>query len=709
MGLLRLSTLGTPEIFHNGSRLTFSLRKAQALLIYLAVEGGMQPRSKLAAFLWPDSEPHDARNALRNALALLRNLLDDSATSPDSHCHLLCVPDLVSLNVHAPLELDLDLVQEAYQQAQGLPPFPSEEQRALLIAQWQHVLSLVRGPFLDGFWLRDETLFDKWVQSQQHQWQVRLQLLFDRLSSWHEAALEHEQASAILTRWLALDPLQEEAYRRLIRLHLTRGDTSAAWQVYATCRERLAEELQVKPSPQTVALAERIRAAQAHRAGGSQPATSRAIHTAQGQRPGELAAPLVGRAASLSQLASCFQQGLPQAVLVVGEMGIGKTRLAGEFAAWARAQGADVLSGHAFESGVCLPYQPLVEAVQVRLEEENAPEDLLDDLWLAELGRFLLDLRARYPDLPLPGEDTLTTNSRFFEAVARLFDALGRRAPLVLLLDDLHWADDASLDLLRYLGHCWKRRGTPVLLLCAMRGEELALSPRLSARFFDLGRELPLTRVTLGRLSQAETCQVLEAVVGQGEASAGRTGEQGKDDVIWLLPSEAGPQSASAWKPLLSRLGDFLFELTRGQPFYLLEMLKLLRERQLLVPRPGPGGSWRLVPDVEKVTALLQGQFQGELLPAPVRAAILARLARLTPMARQLVLASAALDHRASAQRLWQVAQLETQAGMQALEEAVASGILREEHGRGDCAGSYYCADELIRDVISTELGEARR
>src|SRR5260370_33009478 len=79
MGLLRVAVLGSPEVFHDGSRLTFALRKAQALLLYLAVEGGLHPRSKLAALLWPDSELHDARTALRNALALLRSLLDDAA------------------------------------------------------------------------------------------------------------------------------------------------------------------------------------------------------------------------------------------------------------------------------------------------------------------------------------------------------------------------------------------------------------------------------------------------------------------------------------------------------------------------------------------------------------------------------------------------------------------------------------------------------
>ena len=72
MGLLRVAVLGSPEVFHDGSRLTFALRKAQALLLYLAVEGGLHPRSKLAALLWPDSDPPDARKGLRNTLALDR-------------------------------------------------------------------------------------------------------------------------------------------------------------------------------------------------------------------------------------------------------------------------------------------------------------------------------------------------------------------------------------------------------------------------------------------------------------------------------------------------------------------------------------------------------------------------------------------------------------------------------------------------------------
>src|SRR6266851_3917915 len=111
MGLLRLAVLGAPEVFHDGNRLTFSLRKAQALLLYLAVEGGMHPRSKLAAFLWPDSEPHAARTALRNALALLRTLLSDPDAAASPHSHLLSERDLLGLHPQAPVELDLEVLQ----------------------------------------------------------------------------------------------------------------------------------------------------------------------------------------------------------------------------------------------------------------------------------------------------------------------------------------------------------------------------------------------------------------------------------------------------------------------------------------------------------------------------------------------------------------------------------------------------------------------
>src|SRR5438270_2992086 len=712
MGLLRLNVLGPPEVFHDGNRLTFALRKAQALLLYLAVEGGMHQRRKLDAFLWPDSEPHEARAALRNAIALLRRLLGDPETSPPHHTHVLSLHDLLSLDPHAPVELDLGVVLHAWKEANKLSTLPSEEQHAALVTLVQRALALIRGPFLDSFWLGEDAPFDAWREQQQRQWQVRLLLLLDRLSSWQEAAGEFESARATLTRWVALDPLAEEASRRLMRMSLARGDAAAALQVYATLQAHLAEALQIKPSPETVALAEHSRTLTARGRSAPAPPT-----IAESRPPSELVAPLLGRSAAFRHLVGSFQQtrqGQPRAVLVVGEAGIGKTRLADEFVAWSRAQAAEALRGHAFEIGGRLPYQPLVEALRERLEAENAPEDLLEDVWLAELSRLLPELRVRYPDLPAPTEDELTAKARLFEAVARLLDALAKRAPLVLFVDDLQWADEASLDLLRYLGHSWKEQSNRVLLLATVRGEELELNPQLSAQLVNLGRDLPVTQVSLQPLSQAETRQLIEALVGEpGTRSGGERREHGP-----ARPSQVGAGAAPSpeLETKISVLGNILFAQTGGQPLYLLETLKLLREQELLVPRRGADGTWWLEQTVDMAAAVAQERSRRELLPPSVRTLIQARLAKLTQPARQLVMVSAVLGTQATAQHLWQVAELAslssgqgTHAGVEALEEAVKSGILREEQARTGLSGSYRFAHDLIRDVVYTDLGEARR
>ncbi|HEX6553593.1 MAG TPA: hypothetical protein VF026_12580, partial [Ktedonobacteraceae bacterium] len=147
-------------------------------------------------------------------------------------------------------------------------------------------------------------------------------------------------------------------------------------------------------------------------------------------------------------------------------------------------------------------------------------------------------------------------------------------------------------------------------------------------------------------------------------------------------------------------LGEFLLAQTGGQPFALLETLKVLQERQWLVPRPGTDGRWRLELEVERVATLSQERTRRELIPAAVRTMILARLAKLSAVGYQLVVASAVVGHGASAQSLWQVAQLGVRAGMQALEEALGCGMLREEEGGEDQSGSYQCAQELIREVV---------
>jgi len=270
----------------------------------------------------------------------------------------------------------------------------------------------------------------------------------------------------------------------------------------------------------------------------------------------------------------------------------------------------------------------------------------------------------------------------------------------VLLLDDLHLVDGASLDLVRYLVHSWKDHGSRVLLLGTVRRDQLELNPPLSARLLDLRRDLPITQIALQALSQEETLQLVEAIVG--EARERVTAE--------VPPGGAGYAPGLVAK--LWALGNWLFVHTGGQPLYLLETLKLLQERELLVPRLSANGTWRLEPTREMVVAIGQEQSRRELLPPSVRAMILVRLSKLTQPARQLVMASAVLGSRVSAQLLWQVAELGVQAGIEALEEAVKSGMLREEAagGPGACQlGGYSFSHEVMREVVYTELGVARR
>src|SRR5207344_2091126 len=154
--------------------------------------------------------------------------------------------------------------------------------------------------------------------------------------------------------------------------------------------------------------------------------------------------PYLGRSAEFGSLIDCYRRvdaGQSHLVLLQGESGMGKTRLATEFLSWAQAQGAEVLMGKALHTGRQLPYQPLIAVLRHQLEQEQALDDLVSDVWLTELARLLPELRDRSPDLPVPTKDEALGHSGLFEATARLLQAWAARRPLVLLLDDMHWAD----------------------------------------------------------------------------------------------------------------------------------------------------------------------------------------------------------------------------------------------------------------------------
>ena len=402
MGDLYLTLLGPPEVRHADQVLLFSTRKELALLLYLAAEGRLHLRKNLSELFWPEGDARHRRAALRITLLQLRHLLGEGEGF-DPVPHLLINRDTLGLDFTSALELDLHTLHEAWTLARastGTTLTMPEEARRRLLARLQHATSLPRGEFLEGFSLRDAPAFDDWVRFQREYWHLRTSEVFDRLSQMQFEAGELEVAIETVNRWLVLAPLHEDAYRRLMRLYFAAGDRAAALHAYDNVPGEACNRHADRADPRHRG------AGQPHARRCSSPIVRRPHAQPLALSPAALLeGPLLGRTTELSTLIKVYhtaQRRQTQVVLLEGEVGIGKTRLATEFLAWAEMEGADVLQGQAFETGGHLPYRPVIEALRPRIERENAPDNLLSDTWLAELSRLLPELRDRYPDLPDP-------------------------------------------------------------------------------------------------------------------------------------------------------------------------------------------------------------------------------------------------------------------------------------------------------------------
>src|SRR6266568_7369 len=548
MSQLQLSLLGTPVVKHGERTLTFSTRKALALLVYLAVEGGIHPRKTLSESFWPELDAEHGRAALRATLLELRKLLERSH-GPGERAHLLVERDTLGFDQGSPLILDLRLVESASKQVgRGIEPLAGQAHEALL-AQLEQATRQAHGPFLASFTLRDSQFFDDWARQHREYWHLRVHQLFDVLSLLYERAGDGERAIETVTRWLGFDPLNEEGYRRLMRLRFSQGDRAGALRAYANGRAVLADELQIELEPETVALAKRIRHTAPVRL--AQPRSLLPPHVSPGQPPANLLdGPFLGRAAEFGALIDCYQRshaGQPQLVLLQGETGIGKTRLATEFAGWAQAQGAAVLAGRALQTGRQLPYQPLIDVLRRQLEQEHAPDNLLSAVWLAELSRLLPELRDRYPDLPVPATDEALGHNRLFEAIARL----------VQLLLTLRTGADPSPSV----------QSTWMIALRRTR--------------------IPLTALALAAFTREETRQFIQAL-----AWAEQPLEMGNNSSTGGCPEK---REASTFREVLVPFANWLYFQTQGQPLYLVETLKGLLAREIIVPSLQENGSWWLV------------------------------------------------------------------------------------------------------------------
>ncbi|HEX5503100.1 MAG TPA: hypothetical protein VFW96_10795, partial [Thermomicrobiales bacterium] len=279
-----------------------------------------------------------------------------------------------------------------------------------------------------------------------------------------------------------------------------------------------------------------------------------------------------------------------------------------------------------------------------------------------------------------PPDDGALAPARRQEALTRTLLALaagprGDAAPLVLLLDDLQWAEPATLDVVAAVGRRAAERELPLLLLLTARGEALAAEPVLEPWLADLSRALPLARLALPPLAEADT-RAWATALGPAGTPAGQ----------------------------MSGLGGWLHAETGGQPLYVVELLKALVARGALAPVRAARG-WHLAPATADPAALAGGP------PAPVRALLLGRLAGLPPAARALLTAAAVLGERATFTPLCRVAAVDEETALVALDHLLARRLLGEapSPAEGPRDAGYRCTHAWLRAVVLADAGEARR
>jgi DNA-binding SARP family transcriptional activator len=588
----------------SGATLALPTHKYKALLAFLAVPAGqMHPRDRLVALLWGDRSHDQGRTALRQALWVLRKALNTPAAAG-----LVIDGDLIGVDPSA-VRVDVAEFERAATTAA-----PDELERAA---------ALYRGEFLAGVAAR-ETPFEEWLTVQRERLgELALQSLA-RLLSHERKTGKLEAAAQTALRLLALDPLEESVHRVLMQTYMELGRRAAALRQYQACVSVLQRELGTEPDAETRAL---YRGIVSGRIG--TPA-SMVVHRdvldprarAASVSPA-MASPFVGRTLETTLIREALDEtikGRGQIVVILGEAGIGKSRLVEALSAEATGHAARVIVGHCFDAEQVLPYGPWTDALRrADLAAETELLATLPALSRTSLGRFVPELVPR--DLAL--DPSAADHTQVFDSVARLIEALAAREPLVLIIEDAHWADDISLRLLSFLA----RRldgAKPVLLAITARAEELADSPALRRLLDDLDRENPPLQISLGPLDRQDTERLVTALGG------------GRDPAT------------------LSRLHDSIWMASQGSPFMVVETLHALRDG-------ADTGARDELP-----------------LPERVRRVVARRLERLGAPARQLASTAAVIGRDFNFDLLQRASGVSPNDAIEAVEELVRRHIFVE-------------------------------
>jgi DNA-binding SARP family transcriptional activator/tetratricopeptide (TPR) repeat protein len=648
----RVQLCGRLSVELDGAQVADRLRGPQvrALLVYLVLNRHrVLGRSELIGTLWAERRPASEEAALRTILSRLRAALGAGAVSGRQE---------LTLSLPEPVWVDFEAAgTELRRASQALEQ--SDPRGAWALAQIPlNIAGRGLVPGLNASWLEP---FRRELED------IRLEAL--EVIGGAGLSMGGGQLASVERSGRALieaDPFRESGYVLLMQAAARRGNTAEAVRVFERLRTLMRDELGTAPSAAAIAAYERLLSSEPLPAPmGDASGRSESAIALPEQLRSRGHAPLVGREAELRELSRLWaatsgsepaqpggsSQGRRVAVLV-GDPGVGKTRLATRLAEEAHRGGAVVLAGQAAEEGLA-PYQPLLEALRHYFVAAD-----LDQVGMAireygpELARLVPDLRRRVPSLPkAQTSDPDAERYRLFEAVVGLLSAISERAPILLVLDDLHWADRPTLLLLRHLA----RAPAPSRLLILISYRTEATAEALRDLLADLSREQLVTEVRMAGLNRRHTAQLVALQAGE-------------------------PPSRS--------LIEALHEETEGNPLFVEEIVRSLTHAG------------------RRVSTATAADLRALQLPEGVKRLIARRIDLLDPGAVQWLRVAAVIGREFELEVLDEITELSEEDSLRALEAALQVGIVTESPAE---PGGYSFAHALIRDALYEGMSASRR
>jgi DNA-binding SARP family transcriptional activator len=612
-----LAVLGELKILVDGQLVPLR-RKDRAMLAYLAITGQPQRRSTLVDLFFQEAE--DPAAAFRLGLSRIRSQLGPSILQSSQQ-----QVRLVSTGLWFDFHLFDELLGEHI-------PICSDDNLAAAV-------DLVQGPLLDRLAIPSAPEFELWLLGERARVQRRVGQALQQLSDRAAAAGQFDTAIIYGRALVAASPLLEEAHARLIRLYSQTGQIEAALAQFEQCHDILVRELAVAPGRELTELREAL-----NTGNGAMLFHPLPVVVTLPQQPGS---GLYEREHELARLHTLWEQastGQGAVVLLVGEAGAGKSRLLREF--------VRDFSAKQLQLGVCselaqkIPYEPWIELLEGRLSVSDVAA--LPRLWRDYLLRLLPGLAAQVavevPPLPPTAGGEL---ERLFAAVAEALIPAGV-TPQVVVIEDLHWADEASLQLFAYLARRVANRS--IVLIGSMRPEEPSAHPLLASLHEDIKR-LGATVLPIKPLSEAAVIAIADRLLGNNHRSR------------------------------VAELGSLIRWATGGNALFVTELLRELASYETLA---------------------------NELpIPGSVRELINRRLVRLPDGERQVLEAVAVLGTPTTLDEAADISARSIDEVASAFDRGLHWGLLMSD--TASPSGSYRFSHHLPREAVVAQLSLARR